>query len=39
LPGCERLSRCLVRLPLYFEMTDADADRVIDATVEFLRTL
>jgi dTDP-4-amino-4,6-dideoxygalactose transaminase len=37
LPGCERLSKCLVRLPLYFEMTDAD--RVIDATIEFLRTL
>jgi dTDP-4-amino-4,6-dideoxygalactose transaminase len=39
LPGCERLSKCLVRLPLYFEMTDAEADRVIDATIEFLRTL
>lgn len=39
LPGCERLSKCLVRLPLYFELTDVESDRVIDTTVEFLRKL
>src|SRR5207237_1033573 len=39
LPGAERLSSCLVRLPLFFEMTDDEVDRVADATLDFLRRL
>ena len=29
LPQSERLSECLVRLPLYFQMSDGDVDRVV----------
>ncbi|TMB09493.1 MAG: dTDP-4-amino-4,6-dideoxygalactose transaminase, partial [Deltaproteobacteria bacterium] len=39
LPGSERLSSCLVRLPLFFELTDAEADQVIEVTLDFLRRL
>jgi len=39
LPQSEKLSDCLVRLPLYFQMSDADADRVVTTAVEVLRTL
>lgn len=36
LPGAERLTDCLVRLPLFFNMTDAEQDEVIARTLEFL---
>jgi dTDP-4-amino-4,6-dideoxygalactose transaminase len=36
LPNSERLSSCLVRLPLYFNMTDREQDQVIARTREFL---
>jgi dTDP-4-amino-4,6-dideoxygalactose transaminase len=36
LPFSERLTSCLVRLPLYFNMTDREQDEVIDRTREFL---
>lgn len=36
LPGSERLTSCLVRLPLFFNMTDAEQDEVIARTREFL---
>jgi dTDP-4-amino-4,6-dideoxygalactose transaminase len=36
LPNSERLSACLVRLPLYFNMTDREQDEVISRTREFL---
>jgi len=36
LPVSERLSSCLVRLPLYFNMTDREQDEVIARTREFL---
>jgi dTDP-4-amino-4,6-dideoxygalactose transaminase len=39
LPWSEKLSDCLVRLPLYFQMSDADADRVVTTAVEVLRTV
>ena len=39
LPQSEKLSDCLVRLPLYFQMSDGDADRVVTAAVEVLRTV
>jgi dTDP-4-amino-4,6-dideoxygalactose transaminase len=38
LPISERLSLCLVRLPLYFNLTDAEQERVISAARQFLRT-
>jgi len=36
LPISERLTSCLVRLPLYFNMTDCEQDEVIERTREFL---
>jgi dTDP-4-amino-4,6-dideoxygalactose transaminase len=36
LPNSERLTSCLVRLPLYFNMTDAERDEVIGRAREFL---
>lgn len=37
LPISERLSSCLVRLPLFFNITDNDVDEVIARTVESIR--
>lgn len=37
LPNTERLSSCLVRLPLFFNQTDSQVDEVIARTQEFLR--
>jgi dTDP-4-amino-4,6-dideoxygalactose transaminase len=37
LPNSERLSSCLLRLPLYFNLTDAEQERVISAAQQFLR--
>lgn len=39
LPGSERLSSCLVRLPLFFNMTDGEQAEVIGRTREFLDAL
>jgi dTDP-4-amino-4,6-dideoxygalactose transaminase len=39
LPNTDRLSSCLVRMPLFFNLSDADQSIVIDATLRFLRTL
>jgi len=36
LPNTDRLSDCLVRLPLYYNLSDAEADEVIGRTLEFL---
>jgi len=36
LPGCEKISACLVRLPLFFNMSDAEVDRVIDCTRKWI---
>jgi dTDP-4-amino-4,6-dideoxygalactose transaminase len=33
LPNSDRFSDCLVRLPLYFEMSDNDVDFVADAVI------
>lgn len=35
----ERLSTCLVRLPLFFNLTDRDQEEVIDRTLEFLNAV
>jgi dTDP-4-amino-4,6-dideoxygalactose transaminase len=37
LPMSDLLTDCLVRLPLFFNLTDAQADEVADRTLEFLR--
>jgi dTDP-4-amino-4,6-dideoxygalactose transaminase len=37
LPMSDLLTSCLVRLPLFFNLTDAQVDEVADRTVEFLR--
>jgi dTDP-4-amino-4,6-dideoxygalactose transaminase len=39
LPWTERFSSCLVRLPLFFDLTDVEVDRVIETTFDFLRRL
>jgi dTDP-4-amino-4,6-dideoxygalactose transaminase len=39
LPQSEKLSEGLVRLPLYFQMSDGDVDRVVTTAVEALRTV
>ncbi len=39
LPMSDQLTECLVRLPLFFNLTDAQVDEVIDRTLEFLRGL
>jgi dTDP-4-amino-4,6-dideoxygalactose transaminase len=36
LPNSERLSDCLVRLPLFYNMSDAEVDEVIERTREFV---
>jgi dTDP-4-amino-4,6-dideoxygalactose transaminase len=33
----DQLGDCLVRLPLFFNLTDAQVDEVVDRTLEFLR--
>ena len=35
LPVTEDLSRRLIRLPMYFELTDGEQQRVIDAVYAF----
>ena len=39
LPQSEKLSECLVRLPLYFQMPDDDVRRVVSSAIEVLQTL
>ena len=36
LPGSDELTDCLVRLPLFFGLTDAEVDEVAQRTLEFL---
>jgi dTDP-4-amino-4,6-dideoxygalactose transaminase len=38
LPVTDRLSSCLVRLPLYFNLTDDEQGQVIEQALAFLRT-
>ena len=38
LPQCERLSSCLVRLPLFHNMTEEQQSRVVDAAREWQRS-
>lgn len=37
LPGCEKLSQCLVRLPLYYNMTVAEQSYVIESAQQCLQ--
>ncbi len=35
LPNCDRFADCLVRLPLYYELTESDTDRIIQTITSF----
>ena len=35
LPECDRYSTCLIRLPLYFELTDHEVDYISNKIVMF----
>jgi len=37
LPNCDRFADCLVRLPMYFELKDEEAQHVIDNIHEFFK--
>ena len=39
LPMSDQLTECLVRLPLFFNLDDAQVDEVVDRTLEYLREL
>lgn len=39
LPHCDRYADCLLRLPLFFELSDADVDRVCTAILDSVRWL
>ena len=39
LPHAEKLSDCLVRLPLYFQMPDGDVEPVVLSAIEVLRNI
>jgi dTDP-4-amino-4,6-dideoxygalactose transaminase len=36
LPNCERFANCLMRLPFYYELSDADVDRVANTLINTL---
>lgn len=38
LPHCDHFSDCLVRLPFYYELTEADLKRIVDAIHSFYRS-
>lgn len=35
LPNCDRFADCLVRLPMYYELTNEDAEKVVNAIKKF----
>lgn len=37
LPNCERFSDCILRLPLFFELTDMEISRVVESMDRFIR--
>lgn len=37
LPNCDRFADCLVRLPMFFEMTDEDVDTVASRVLEYFQ--
>lgn len=37
LPNCDHYADCLVRLPLYYELTDEDVNKIIDFTVAYCK--
>ncbi|HXP50895.1 MAG TPA: DegT/DnrJ/EryC1/StrS family aminotransferase, partial [Bacteroidia bacterium] len=37
LPNCDRYTDCLVRLPLFYELTDEDMERVISEILNFYK--
>lgn len=39
LPNCDHFADCLVRLPLFFELTDEEVSRILDSCHSFFNTL
>lgn len=39
LPNCDRYADCLVRLPMYYELKDAEVDSIIAAVQSFYRSV
>lgn len=39
LPNCDRFADCLVRLPLFYELTDEEVKRILDSCHSFFNTL
>lgn len=39
LPNCDRFADCLVRLPLFYELTDEEVKRILDSCHNFFNTL
>jgi len=37
LPNCEKFANCLIRLPLYFELKEAEQNFIIDKILEFYK--
>ena len=37
LPNCDRFADCLVRLPMYFELTNKDVQHVVSTICEFFK--
>ena len=38
LPECDRYADCLLRLPMYYELTDEECDKVIECAVSFFNS-
>lgn len=39
LPNCDHYADCLVRLPMYFELADKEAQQIVSIIIEFFHTL
>ena len=39
LPNCDHFADCLVRLPLFYELTDEEVSRILDSCHSFFNTL
>ena len=39
LPNCDHFADCLVRLPLFYELTDEEVNRILDSCHSFFNTL
>lgn len=39
LPNCDRFADCLLRLPMFYELTNEDAERIIESITTFFKSL